>query len=129
MTGASNFVLYDQEGATQEGDNEAWYLTPRTVGATAIIVYDRSEAPSLSTLDGLSRSGEYDYALVDAAAADWTLFDTGDASGAESVRVLYEAPTFAGFDWRAVVLRGQVGDFVRTRPSVRVVQFSRTDAA
>jgi hypothetical protein len=31
---------------------------------------------------------------------------------------LYEAPVFAGFDWRAVLLRGKVGEVVRTKPAV-----------
>lgn len=124
MTGASNFVLYDQAGATSDSDTESWYLTPKSSDAMARIVFDRSEAPRLSTLDGLSRAGAYDYALVDADAADWTVLSQG---GAASTRVLYEAPTFAGFDWRALALRGKVGEFIRTRPSVRVVEFSGRD--
>ncbi|GAA5982494.1 hypothetical protein JCM10908_006671 [Rhodotorula pacifica] len=119
MTGASNFVLLDQQFAAQEEEGErAWYLPTRSEETTTApaVIYSRSEAPAYETLEGLAASGEFNYALVSA-----------DASTTEAVRIedLYEARTFAGFDWRAIILRGKVGEFVKTRPAVRVVKLGR----
>lgn len=125
MTGASNFVLLGPAAPrpsnasagvalSHVAKDSNWAQTgPRPV-------FSRSEDPAFGTLAGLALAGQFDYALVDSDAADWTRVEA-----APGVQVLYEAPTFAGFDPRAVVRRGKVGDFVKTRPSVRVVKFDR----
>lgn len=129
MTGASNFVLLDQpnHARTQSGDPQAWYLSPPGPAAGTItpdVVYSRVETPAYETLQGLARSGEFDYALVSAPT------DNDEAaSAAIGTETLYEAPVFAGFDWRAVLLRGRLGEFVRTQPAVRVVKLPRSDRA
>ncbi|KAG0657084.1 dolichyl-P-Man:Man(7)GlcNAc(2)-PP-dolichol alpha-1,6-mannosyltransferase [Rhodotorula mucilaginosa] len=135
MTGASNFVLLDQPAQARahlENDAapRAWYLpslSPSTSTVTPEIVYSRLETPAFETLRGLARSGEFDYALVSAAAADDE--DDEAASAPVGTETLYEAPVFAGFDWRAVLLRGKVGEVVRTKPAVRVVKLPRSDRA
>lgn len=132
MTGASNFVLLDQPAQARarrpQGDAapQAWYLpslSPASSSTTPDVVFSRVESPAYETLEGLARSGEFDYALVSATAAD------DAASAPVGTETLYEAPVFAGFDWRAVVLRGKAGEFVRTKPAVRVVKLPRSDRA
>lgn len=135
MTGASNFVLLDLPAQARahpvnDAAPRAWYLpslSPSTSTVTPAIVYSRLEMPAFETLQGLARSGEFDYALVSAAAADDE--DDEAASAPVGTETLYEAPVFAGFDWRAVVLRGKIGEFVRTKPAVRVVKLPRSASA
>lgn len=130
MKGASNFVLLDRPG--QGEADQAWYLptTAAVANLTApatrrnpVVVYSRSEAPAYETLAGLAESGEFDYALLSSSATTSTGSGDDDDDGIET---LYEAREFAGFDWRAVVRRGRVGELVRTRPAIRVVKFGRS---
>ena len=132
MTGASNFALLDQPAQARarrpQGDAapQAWYLpslSSASSSTTPDVVYSRVESPAYETLQGLARSGEFDYALVSTTAAD------DAASAPVGTETLYEAPVFAGFDWRAVVLRKKAGEFVRTKPVVRVVKLPRSDRA
>ncbi|GAA5883193.1 hypothetical protein JCM3774_002415 [Rhodotorula dairenensis] len=125
MTGASNFVLLDRRVGFGPEGAQAWYLPQVDDNELRPpVVYSRSEEPAYESLAGLAESGEFDYALVSASAPA--------TAAAVGVETLYEAPSFAGFDWRAVVLRGgrgrgrgRVGEYVRTRSAIRVVKFSR----
>lgn len=125
MTGASNFVLLGP--ATPRPSNASAGVALSHVAKDSDwakpgprVVFSRSEDLAFGTLAGLALAGQFDYALVDSDAADWTRVEA-----APGVQVLYEAPSFAGFDPLAVVRRRRVGDFVKTRPSVRVVKFDR----